>query len=92
MIIGSGTARGGNGRTASLSDCRRTPADAAGASGLVRKKSGEAARSRGSRQLIVANRVKSPDTAANPVLLNLNMAGMNVCNGLLLVGVLPQFM
>jgi len=37
--------------------------------------------------------VKSPDTtAANPVLLNLNMAGMNVCNGLLLVGVLPEFM
>jgi len=28
-------------------------------------------------RLIVANRVKSPDTA-NPVLLNLNMAGMNV--------------
>ena len=43
-------------------------------------------------RLIVANRVKSPDTAANPVLLNLNMAGMNVCNGLLLVGVLPEFM
>jgi len=43
-------------------------------------------------RLIVANRVKSPDTAANPVLLNLNMVGMNVCNGLLLVGVLPEFM
>jgi hypothetical protein len=43
-------------------------------------------------RLIVANRVKSPDTAANPVLLNLNMAGMDVCNGLLLVGVLPEFM
>jgi hypothetical protein len=44
-------------------------------------------------RFIVANRVKSPDTtAANPVLLNLNMAGMNVCNGLLLVGVLPEFM
>jgi hypothetical protein len=41
----------------------------------------------------VANRVKSPDTAAaNPVLLNLDMASMNVCNGLLLVGVLPEFM
>jgi hypothetical protein len=47
----------------------------------------------GLERLIVANRVKSPDTtAANPVLLNLNMAGMNVCNGLLLVGVLPEFM
>jgi hypothetical protein len=43
-------------------------------------------------RLIVANRVKSPDTAANPVLPNLNMAGMNVCNGLLLVGVFPEFM
>jgi hypothetical protein len=43
-------------------------------------------------RLIVANRVKSPDTAANPVLLNLNMVDMNVCNGLLLVGVLPEFM
>ena len=43
-------------------------------------------------RLIVANRVKSPDTAANPVLLNLNMVGMNVCNGLLLVGVLQEFM
>jgi len=27
-IIGSGTARGGNGRTAALSDCRRPPGDA----------------------------------------------------------------
>jgi len=43
-------------------------------------------------RLIVANRVKSPDTAANPVLLNLNMAGINVCNGLLLVGVVAEFM
>ncbi len=41
-------------------------------------------------RLIVANRVKSPDTA-NPVLLNLNMAGMNVFNGLLLLGVVPKF-
>ncbi len=46
----------------------------------------------GLARLVVANRLKSPDTAANPVLLNLNMAGMNVCNGLLLVGVLPEFM
>ena len=47
----------------------------------------------GPDRLIVANRVKWPDTTtANPVLLNLNMAGMNVCNGLLLVGVLPEFM
>jgi hypothetical protein len=42
--------------------------------------------------LIVANRAKSPDTVANPVLLNLNMAGMNVFNGLLLLGVVPKFM
>ena len=42
-------------------------------------------------RLIVANRLKSPDTAANPVLLNLNMAGMNVFNGLLLLGVVPKF-
>ena len=33
----------------------------------------------GPDRLIVANRVKWPDTTtANPVLLNLNMAGMNV--------------
>jgi hypothetical protein len=43
-------------------------------------------------RLVVANRVKLPDTAANPALLNLNMAGMNVCNGLLHVGVLSEFM
>jgi hypothetical protein len=43
-------------------------------------------------RLIVADRLKSPDATANPVLLNLNMASMNVCNGLLLVGVLPEFM
>jgi hypothetical protein len=43
-------------------------------------------------RLVVANRLKSPDTAANPVLLNFNMAGMNVCNGLLLLGVVPKFM
>jgi hypothetical protein len=52
----------------------------------------EAAEVAGLDRLIVANRVKSPDSAANPVLLNLNMVGMNVCNGLLLVGVLPEFM
>jgi hypothetical protein len=46
----------------------------------------------GRDRLIVANRVKSPDTAANPILLNLNVAGMNVCNGFLLLGVLPEFM
>jgi hypothetical protein len=43
-------------------------------------------------RLIVANRVKSPDTAVNLVLLNLNMAGMNVRDGLLLIGGLPEFM
>jgi hypothetical protein len=43
-------------------------------------------------RFIVANRVKPPDTAANPVLLNLKMAGVNVCDGLLLVGGLPEFM
>ncbi len=46
----------------------------------------------GLHRIIVANRVNSPDTAANPVLLNLNMAGMNVFNGLLLIGVVPKFM
>jgi hypothetical protein len=60
MIIGLGTARGGNGRTAALSNCGQPPVDAAGAGGLVRKRSGEAARSRGSRQ---AHRGQSREVA-----------------------------
>jgi hypothetical protein len=43
-------------------------------------------------KFIVATRVKSSDRAANLVLLNLNISGMNTFNRLLLVGVLPEFM
>jgi hypothetical protein len=42
-------------------------------------------------RLLVANGLKSRPTCANPVLLNLNMAGMNVFNGPLLDGVHPEF-
>jgi len=74
MIIGPGTAQGGNGRTAALSDCRRPPVDALMQAVSCAREAGKRLEAAGLDRLIVANRVKSPDTAADPVLLNLNVA------------------